>query len=128
MAVHNEVGLLGEELAADYLVSCGWYIAAQRWRPQSLRTDVDIIAISPDGLYHFVEVKTRTDDSVRSLYSDYSPVTALTPAKAERMLHAAERYMQSQGLDGEIALDLIAVTIGGGGKSPEIRYYPDIAR
>ncbi len=122
-----DIGMRGEELAATYLSARGWSIAARRWRdgtPHGLKTDIDIVALSPDGVYHFVEVKTRT----AAPGPDRRPEAAVTPAKAQRMIRAAERYMAAGKLDGEIAIDLIAVVLDGGSETPVIRYYADVAR
>lgn len=129
MAGHIDTGLRGEALVADYLTARGWRIVETRWRdhvPGGVRTDVDIIAVSPDGVYHFVEVKTRTQTNKTG--SDLWPEAALTPAKARRMAGAAERYMALENLNGEIVLDLAAVVLDGNQNRPEIRYYTDILR
>lgn len=127
MADHIETGLRGEETAAAYLAACGWQIVRQRWRDGDsggLRTDIDLVARSSDGTYHFVEVKTRSGRAA----GDFSPEAAVTPAKACRMVQAAERYMAAEKLDGEISVDLVAVIADERSGNPEIRYYPDIAR
>lgn len=129
MADHIDTGRRGEEIAADYLCACGWKVVERRWRDKAaggMRTDVDIIAVSPDGVYHFVEVKTRTGRS--SVRDDFSPEAAVTPAKARRMAQAAERYMACRNLAAEIAVDLVAVRPGDGRGNPEIRYYSDLVR
>lgn len=129
MAGHIHTGLRGESFVADYLTARGWRIVETRWRdhaPGGARTDVDIIAVSPDGVYHFVEVKTRT--YTNNTGTDLSPEAALTPAKARRMAGAAERYMALKNLSGEIAVDLAAVVLDGNQNRPEIRYYTDILR
>ncbi|WP_298061331.1 YraN family protein [uncultured Rikenella sp.] len=129
MATHIDTGQWGEETAAEYLCACGWKIVERRWRDtaaRGMRTDIDIIAISPDGVYHFVEVKTRTGRS--SVQEDFSPEAAVTPAKARRMAQAAERYMAHRNLTAETAVDLVAVRTVDGTGTPEIRYYSDLVR
>lgn len=130
MARHNDTGMQGEAIAADYLTACGWNIVARRSRPDGLRTDIDLVALSGDGVCHFVEVKTRSslNASADDPHADRSPAAAVTPAKARQMILAAERYMVLNHLEGEIAVDLVTVLLDRGRKSPEIRYYPDIAR
>lgn len=59
MAQHNELGKLGEELAADFLVKKGYKIRAKNWR--YLKAEVDIIAEKENTIVA-VEVKTRTSD------------------------------------------------------------------
>lgn len=128
MADHIDTGLRGEEIAADYVVRRGWEVLERRWRDTAAggsKTDVDIIALSPDGVYHFVEVKTRT--GISSGRGDFSPETAVTPAKMQRMIQCAERYMAARGSESEISVDLAAVT-GDEADFPVIRYYSDIAR
>lgn len=129
MANHIETGMRGEAFVADYLAARGWRIVETRWRDSTaggLKTDIDLIAVSPDGTYHFVEVKTRTHTNKTG--TDLSPEAALIPAKAKRMAAAAERYMALRKLSGEIAVDLAAVVLDGSGSRPEIRYYTDIVR
>lgn len=131
MAEHIRTGLRGEDIAAEYLVAQGWLILARRWRdPSGGRgsADVDIIARSADGKCHFVEVKTRTG-SGSLVGTDFAPEAAVTPAKARRMVCAAERYMALEGLSGEIAVDLITVVLPtGAGAEPVLRYLRDIVR
>ena len=63
MAVHNELGKIGEDFAATYLEHAGYGIIERDWR-QGHR-DLDIIARSPDGTtVVFVEVKTRGSDVI----------------------------------------------------------------
>ena len=126
MAEHLDTGLMGENTVADYLAAQGWRIVARRWRdsaPRGLRTDIDLIASSPDGRWHFVEVKTRSGAAA----GDRSPEAAVTLAKVRRMLQAAERYLDLHALTGEISIDLAAVTLSPG-YPPRIRYYADVAR
>ena len=128
MATHIETGLEGESLAAAYLEAQGWEILSRRWRDGAsggVRTDVDLVARSADGVYHFVEVKTRSGDG----QGDYAPENAVDAPKIDRMIAAAERYMTLRRLDGEVSVDLIAILVGrSGATSPMIRYYPNIVR
>ena len=128
MANHIETGLCGEEAVVAYLESFGWEIVARRWRdrqPGGLRTDIDLVARSADGVWHFVEVKTRGEAAQSG--GDFAPERALTAAKMARMTAAAERYMGQGRLSGELSLDLAAVVFGPGG-APVIRYYPNLSR
>ncbi|MBQ4035415.1 MAG: YraN family protein [Paludibacteraceae bacterium] len=44
MAVHNEIGALGEDFAASMLEAEGYTILHRNWRPEKGRQEVDIIA------------------------------------------------------------------------------------
>lgn len=57
MATHNDLGLLGEDVAIDYLIKHGYQILERNYRYQ--KGEVDILAKKDDALVA-VEVKTRT--------------------------------------------------------------------
>jgi transcription-repair coupling factor (superfamily II helicase) len=57
MAEHNELGKLGEELAAEYLQKKGYVILATNWVFQ--KAEIDILAQKENTLA-VVEVKTRS--------------------------------------------------------------------
>ena len=59
MALHNELGKLGETLAANFLQANGYTIVERNWRVN--RIEIDLIARLDDTLI-FVEVKTRSSD------------------------------------------------------------------
>ena len=59
MAVHNELGTWGEEVAAQYLTKKGYTIVERDWK--SGHRDIDIIALK-DDIVVFVEVKTRRNN------------------------------------------------------------------
>lgn len=55
---YPDIGVLGEELVAQWLSSQGWVILERRWR--SRWGEIDIIARNSLPLLVFVEVKTRS--------------------------------------------------------------------
>ena len=59
MALHNDLGKRGEEIAADYLISKGHAILARNYRCE--KSEVDIISVI-GGTIVFTEVKTRRSD------------------------------------------------------------------
>lgn len=54
----KQTGDGGEAIAALFLESLGYRILERGWRTG--RLEVDILALSPDGVLHVVEVKSRT--------------------------------------------------------------------
>ena len=56
MAQHNELGKIGEKLAADYLLSKGYEIVCKNYFYQ--KAEIDIIA-KHNNMMICVEVKTR---------------------------------------------------------------------
>ena len=112
MAEHLETGLNGENAVADYLVSQGWRIVARRWRdpaPRGLRTDIDLIASSPDGRWHFVEVKTRGPKMIAS------PAEAVNFSKRQRLVATAEEYLIQNPLQLQPRFDILEIYLDGEG-------------
>ncbi len=102
MALHNEIGKRGEQLALNFLRNQGYQILETNWRYS--RAEIDIIA-RKEGILVFVEVKTRTAAA-------FGPPEAFVSAKQERLIaNAAAVYMEQIGHDWEIRFDIIGVLL-----------------
>ena len=100
MADHNELGKLGEQIAADYLQNKGFRIIARNWRFK--HKEVDIIAFDNDCLV-IVEVKTRTSSGWEH------PRESITPAKIRFLVHAADQFVQQNKIDNKVRFDVVSV-------------------
>ena len=100
-------GREGEQLAREYLTAQGYLIEETNWRCRW--GEIDIVALSPDGILVFVEVK-----------SGYSrrfghPCEWVTPKKAEKLIKSARQYMLERNIcDVPVRFDVIAVDFGSG--------------
>ena len=102
MAVHNEIGKQGEELAVNWLMEKGWQILERNWRFSY--AEIDIIAIYENKL-HFIEVKTRT--SVK-----YGlPEDSVTPAKFRHVKKAASVYIRKFPQIKWIQFDIVSIIL-----------------
>ncbi len=105
MALHDThlLGLLGENLAADYLQKKGYRIITRNYRYH--RNEIDIIA-RHRGTVCFVEVKTRTSDAKGH------PAEAVTPQKQREIIKAARAWLALSG-EGEqdCRFDVLAVIV-----------------
>ncbi len=100
MAVHLDLGRLGEQLAKDFLINAGYRILAQNWRYG--RAEVDLIA-GYDHKIIFVEVKTRRSTA-------HGEPEDFVDWKKERQLEfASSAYIERLNHQGEIRFDIIAV-------------------
>ena len=82
----RDTGLLGEQIASDFLAERGYHILKTNYRcPHG---EIDIIARHQDYLV-FIEVRTR-----RSLKFG-SPEESITAAKKQRLIATAWHYHQS---------------------------------
>jgi len=124
----KSIGQIGEELASDYLESCGYKVLGRNIREKF--GEIDILTMSADGRLHFVEVKT-----ISAGYADYSgmvPEDNLSAQKLNKMKKMAEWYANGHPElvgGGGWQIDLIAISFGdsGKGEKSDIKFYPNIA-
>lgn len=116
MALHNEIGKWGEELAADFLERKGMRILERNWRCG--HRDIDIIARTADELV-FVEVKTRQT----SRFGE--PWEAVDWRKRKNLLAAINHYVRSRHIDMPFRFDIISVIIYGSAP-PQIEHIEDV--
>ncbi|MGN0010093.1 MAG: YraN family protein [Marinilabiliaceae bacterium] len=100
MAEHNDLGHEGEDYAAKLLEKeKGFVIIERNWHYR--QKEIDIIAID-SGTLVFVEVKTRTSDSV--------PPSELVSYNKIRFLEtAAEAYIRRKNYEGDARFDLVVL-------------------
>ena len=100
MAEHNELGKMGEKLAAEYLKEQGYTILETNWFFQ--KAEVDIIAQKSQTLA-IVEVKTRSS-------LDFGlPQDFVNAKKIKLLLKAIDEYVVSNDLDVNVRFDVIGV-------------------
>lgn len=102
---NNEIGQLGEEIAAERLKSEGFTILERNWRHR--HWEIDIIA-SQGRILHFIEVKTR-----RTLRFGY-PEESISREKMTHLRNAAEAYLYKHPQWKYIQFDVMAVTLLNG--------------
>ncbi|MFC5194446.1 YraN family protein [Bizionia hallyeonensis] len=100
MAHHNELGELGEQLAAEYLQAKGYVILARNYRFQ--KAEIDIIAKHNNQMI-CVEVKARNSD----FFGD--PQEFVTPGKVKLLVKAMDAYVTENDIDLDSRFDIIAV-------------------
>ena len=101
MAEHNDLGKLGEELAAEYLQKEGYTILETNWIFQ--KAEIDILA-QKDNTLAVVEVKTRSS-------IDFGlPQDFVKPKKIQLLVKAVNAYVTENDLDVDVRFDIIAIT------------------
>jgi len=105
MVTKQEIGALGEERVAQYLLDDGCRVIDRNWRINE--GEIDLVALSPEGVFLFVEVKTRS-----SIHYGH-PLEAITPIKALRMQRLALAWLTiNHHWGSEFRIDCAAVFIG----------------
>jgi len=100
MAESHNLGIKGEDLAAEFLKKAGYRILNRNWRAGKL--EIDIIAENNDFIV-FAEVKTRSEDF------QMHPLTALTKDKQRSLIYAADAYIKRNNVNKEGRFDVISV-------------------
>ena len=115
MLTKKEIGILGENAAANLLIEKGYTILERNYRINHL--EVDIIAQKDDTIA-FVEVKTRSEDFI------VSPLDAVNYRKQNLIVNAADGYMRHFNREEEGRLDVITV-LHNNGKIVSIEHIED---
>ncbi len=102
MAKHLETGKEGEELAAAWLTAQGFSLLYRNWKHSYF--ELDIVA-SKDSILHFIEVKTRTNDTYGY------PEEGVTPKKMERLMNAGEEFLHQNPQWKRIQYDILSIRL-----------------
>lgn len=105
MAKHYDLGIKGEETAANYLSAKGYQILERNWRFG--KDEIDIIA-EHDNFLVIVEVKTRSS----SFYGN--PEEAVDEQKQRLLIRAANEYVLQKEIDMEVRFDIFSIIIESG--------------
>ena len=117
MAVHNELGSWGEELAAAFLQRKGYTIVERDWH--SGHRDIDLIATNGQVVV-FVEVKTRRN----RVFGD--PEEAIDYMKLRNLRSAINHYVKYRHIEQDIRLDVVTVVGTPEHGQPDITHTEDI--
>jgi len=115
LADHNELGKLGEQLAAQSLLDKGYVILERNFTFD--KAEIDIIAQKEEDTIVIVEVKTR--NSV--FFGD--PQSFVTPGKIKLLVKAANGYMITNDLAKEVRFDIVAVLKNS--KTQKVEHFED---
>jgi putative endonuclease len=100
VAVHNELGKLGESIAIGYLSGRSYEILERNWRLG--RLEIDIIAREGNHLV-VAEVKTRAGNFT------LLPEEAVNAKRQKRLIRAANAYICRSDLNLEVRFDIITI-------------------
>ncbi len=100
MAIHNDFGNKGEQLAASFLQKQGYTICCKNYR--YLKAEIDIIAKKGNVLV-IVEVKSRSSKFLENI------AETVTSKKIKLLVVATDHYIVENDLDVEVRFDIITV-------------------
>ena len=98
------IGKIGEIAIAEYLIKLGFTILDRNWRTKG--GELDLVAKSPAGKVHFIEVKTRS-----SLAFGH-PLEAIDREKAHRLQKLSLAWLvTNKHFGADYQVDVAAVTL-----------------
>lgn len=104
----QQIGAFGEEVVSQELIKRGDEILERNWRIRE--GEIDIVSLGRDGIFHCVEVKTRS-----SLAFGH-PFEAINSEKAHRLQRLALAWLATHGCLGcDFTIDIAAVIISQDG-------------
>ncbi|RLV48837.1 YraN family protein [Nocardioides mangrovicus] len=110
MTTHNRrLGTYGENCATAHLLRLGMEVLDRNWRCDLGELD---LVLREGGTAVFCEVKTRTSTA----FGD--PLEAVTPVKAQRLRHLADRWLEVHHVrPRDVRIDLVGVLLGPAGRT-----------
>jgi putative endonuclease len=116
----REIGILGEDIAANFLEQKGYKILDRNYKfavlgPQ--KGEVDIIAKKGDQIC-FIEVKTLTSEK------SFSPEAKVDFIKMRKIVKTAQSWMMKNriGFDSPWQIDVVAVVIDEKTQKAKVRH------
>jgi len=131
MAKHNEIGVLGEQIATKFLVKKGFKIVElNHWRKWG---EIDIVACatskvvdSKKGIVHFVEVKTTSKDYTCNIsINDWRPEDMLHNNKIKRLKRVIQTYILENDVNDWV-FDVLIVYLNKRTRIAKCKYLKDI--
>ena len=117
---HLQVGRIGEEIAAKFLVKRGFEIVCRNYRKQI--GEIDIVA-TRSGKIHFVEVKTVS--RITAAGNDIRPEEHVHQAKLRRFGRTVEVYLEEFHEKREWSFHVITVILDQEAKTARVSMIAD---
>ena len=116
MALHNELGKEGEQMAINWLVERGYVILHRNWRHSHY--EIDIVAKKGEKL-HIVEVKARHGNKYGN------PEDSVTKKKFKHLQRATDEFLFRNPGYKWLQYDILAITLHPY-KEPELFLLEDV--
>lgn len=118
----QKIGQIGETLAVMFLVKRGFAVVERNYtKPYG---EIDIVAYK-DGLWHFVEVKTVSYETIGKRRS-IRPEENMHGLKFVRCARTAEVYISEKRIKDPWQIDLITVYVDQDKRQGKVAYFPNI--
>ena len=117
MSQHNEVGKIGEDLAARFLEENGYKIVEQNYKTRY--SEIDLVATKGKDLV-FVEVRTKIGENFGT------PEDTLNNKKLNKVRFNALSYVAFKKWQGHIKIDAICIVLKANYAVLRLNHYENI--
>jgi len=116
---NKDLGILGEDIAANYLISAGFKIIERNFKKRY--GDIDIVAKVGDT-FSFIEVKTRIGDKFGR------GEEAITPWKLRNLIKSVNFYKHMHPeIDGAMRIDVVSIAMTASRDVEKITRYENVS-
>jgi putative endonuclease len=114
MAKHNEIGVIGEAIAKNWLKGRDFSVIEQNYRKRW--GEIDIVARGTDEKVHFVEVKSVSYETKEDLqravsHGTWRPEENVHTQKQKRLLRTIQTWLVDKKYLGKWQTDIITIKI-----------------
>lgn len=129
MSKHNEIGKMGEEIAAHWLVRKNFTILERNYNKKC--GEIDIVARETSGKVHFIEVKTVSYETRSDLYSAVSrktwrPEENVHKYKQKKLKNTISIWLNERKYYGDFVIDIAAVRLVPREKYGSIKFIKNV--
>jgi putative endonuclease len=129
MAYHNEIGRIGEDIAAQWLSGRGHTIVTRNYRKSF--GEIDIVTRETDGTVHFVEVKTvsyeaRTDLDYAVSHETWRPEEMVHHTKQKKLANTIDSWLLKHSDTKDFYVDVVTVRVVPRERYAQIRMIPNV--
>lgn len=129
MALHNEIGKVGENIAAHWLKNRGMAVIDRNFRKKF--GEIDIVSRETDGKIHFIEVKTvsygtKTDLEWAVSHETWRPEEMVHRHKQVKFLRTIEVWLLEHPSVEGYQIDVITVRLVPREKYAQVKYFKNL--
>jgi putative endonuclease len=112
MAIHNDIGRLGEDLVGKWLKEKGYQIITQNYRKRF--GEIDLVTRETSGRVHFIEVKsvsyeTRTALEYAVSHETWRPEEKVHKEKQKRFRNIIQSWLIENPYVSDFQIDIVTV-------------------
>jgi putative endonuclease len=129
MALHNEIGKIGESICCSYLKRKGFSVIERNFRKKI--GEIDIVARETNGKVHFIEVKTVSYETKKQLdqsvsHGTWRPEENVHAKKQFRFGKTIEIWLAEHRYTGDWQIDVLSLRMVWNEKYGRVQFIENV--